>query len=115
MLTNTIVNVIGVVLFWVIIVLKKLYYSLAFWDGISFLIVVGGSSLVWFIYYMRHREWDFFARNIAVFLGLFYAILWGIELVCQGHKDVLLATVSIPLGYGFICSLIANLVYHRME
>lgn len=75
------------------------------WDSVSFLIVVGGSILVWLIRYMLKWEWNVITKNIGLILGIAYGIIWAIEVVISGNADLVVYVARVPLLYGIILEL----------
>lgn len=108
-----VLNIIGTIVFIIIILIEKLYYSFAWWDSFSFLVVLLGSVLVWFLYFIFKHEWDFFAQNASVFIGLAYGIIWGIKLMFSDNISLIYPLVVIPIGYGCALGIISNLIYRR--
>lgn len=86
---------------------------MGWWDTTSFLIIFFGSTLVWTVYFFLKRKWDFFARNISIFLGMVYGFIWGIELLLSNHASLIFPLVTIPIGYGLTFSIISDCVYKR--
>lgn len=108
-----VLKMVGMLLFLFIIFFEKLYYALGWWDAVSFLVVFMGSVFVWLIYFFLKRKWDFFAKNVSVFLGIAYSFIWGINLMFFGHKSLIFPLAIIPMGYGFILGVISELIYRR--
>ena len=75
------------------------------WDSVSFLIVVGGSILVWLIRYMLKWEWNVITKNIGLILGIAYGIIWAIEVVISSNADLVVYVARVPLLYGSILEL----------
>lgn len=108
-----IVKIVGFIAFLFVIFFKHMYYSAAWWDRLSLLITLGGSIAVWILYFFLKRKWDFFARNISIFLGIAYGFIWGIELMVTNHASLIFPLVTVPIGYGLFISIISNYIYER--
>lgn len=103
----------GIIVFLFVIIKEKMYYSLGWWDLVSFLIVVLGSIFVWIVYFFLKRERDFIVGNISVILGIGYGFIWGIVLLVSGNSALIFPLVTIPVGYGLITSAISDYIYAR--
>lgn len=106
-------KIVGMVLFLIVIILNKMYYSQGWWDSASFIVVLSASVFVWMVYFFLKRKWDFFAKNVSVFLGIMYSLIWGISLIFAGKESLIYPLITIPTGYGLILGVISNYVYAR--
>lgn len=79
------------------------------WDSVSFFIVFGGSVAIWLLFMRRHSQPDFFIKNISLFLGSFYSIVWGSRLIINGDRPFLFWMCLIPVFYGILLKLMVQL------
>lgn len=88
---------------------------LSLWDSVSFLIVFGGSALVWLIRFVCKRKWSFFSKNISIFLVVAYSMVWSVQLVFSGNTALVFSLAMIPFLYGIILELVFNWIYRRQH
>lgn len=112
----TYVKWLGLIGFLGLVVYEWAVHRMVMWDLPMFLVILGISAVVWDLYRLRARKWDFFARNVSIFVGMAYGALWTGELVMYGQMNMSLWYIPvIPIGYGVVFSILFELAVRRKK